>query len=190
MTVDADDNIVDFLPVPEDSQQWAQSRVSAGLKELKRCGLAAIAWETPHYAASALDYQVFAANFPLTIHRVLYFDNTGNVAGHLGRGNNKNVFDTSGRLAGQFFPYVIHRDAYGQKIAPENLRNIDPLPWHNYPARLPADLVRAARKNLVVRDGWASAFYHPYLGVPSLQSLVGGVKALGYKYVPLSAAVE
>jgi len=51
---------------------------------------------------------------------------------------------------------------------------------------LPADLIRAARKNRVIRDGWASAFFHPYLDLSYLQELVSGIRGLGYKYVPLT----
>ena len=169
VTYDAQTNLVDYMPVPEDSRPWVQNRLRAGLQEFKASGLTALAWETPHYAASALDYGIFAENFSLTIQRVLYFD-------------------SAGHPAGQFFPYVIQWDTYGQKILPENLGNIDPE-WDSSPPRFPADLIRAARKNRVVRDGWASAFFHPYLDLAYLQELVGGIKALGYTYVPLTDTV-
>ncbi len=170
VTYDAQTNLVDFMPLPEDSRQWAQGRIRAGLHQFEQARLTPVAWETPHYGASALDYLVFAETFPLTIQRALYFD----AAGH---------------VAGQFFPYVIERDVYGQKIMPENLGNVDPEQWSLYPPRLPQDLIRAARKNRVVRDGWASGFFHPYLDLTYLMEVVEGVKALGYTYVPLSDTV-
>jgi uncharacterized protein YdaL len=167
VTYDAQTNLVDYMPVAEDSRSWVQNRLRAGLHEFRQSGLTAVAWETPHYAASALDYSIFAETFSLTIQRALYFD-------------------TAGHAAGQFFPYVIQQDSYGQKIMPENLGNTDPEWWYIYPPRFPADLIRAARKNRVVRDGWASAFFHPYLDLAYLQELVGGIKTLGYTYVPLT----
>jgi uncharacterized protein YdaL len=170
VTYDAETNLVDYAPVPEDSRPWVLGRIRAGLREFEQARLTPVAWETPHYAASALDYGVFAESFPLTIQRVLYFDGAGHAAG-------------------QFFPYVIERDVYGQKIMPENLGNVDPEQWHQYPPRLPQDLIRAARKNLVVRDGWASAFFHPYLDLAYLREVIEGIKALGYSYVPLSDTV-
>jgi uncharacterized protein YdaL len=170
VTYDAQTNLVDYMPVPEDSRQWVLGRIRAGLREFQQARLTPVAWETPHYAASALDYVVFAENFPLTIQRVLYFD-------------------SAGRAAGQFFPYVIERDVYGQKIIPENLGNVDPEQWYHYPPRFPEDLVRAARKNRVVRDGWASGFFHPYLDLAYLRELVQGIKALGYTFVPVSDTV-
>jgi uncharacterized protein YdaL len=184
VTVDAQNAFVDYLPVPQDSKHWAKSRIHDALDQLKRTGLSAIAWETPHYAASPLDYEVFADRFPLTIQRVLYFDSAGHMAGR--NGKRRSMFDSGGHNAGQFFPYVIHRDLYGQKIVPENIGNIGLVPFGGSPMRLPSDLIRAAKKNLAVRDGWASGFFHPFLDLSYLQELVRGVKALGYDYVPLS----
>ena len=155
-----------YAPVPEDSASWALGRMNAAKAELAAVGMAAAGWEFPHYAASEIDSRVAATNFPLCMHRVLYFD----AAGH---------------IAGQFFPYVINRDIYGQKIIPENIGNIEPQPWFNYPVRLPADLIRAARKNLVVRDGWANGYFHPFFNLNYLRDTVRGIKALGYTYVTL-----
>jgi uncharacterized protein YdaL len=92
------------------------------------------------------------------------------------------------KLVGQFFPYAV-RDVYGTALVPENLGNIEPEPFNNHPARLPADLVAAAQANLVVRDGVASFFYHPYLGTGYLKQTVEGVQALGYTFVSASAVL-
>ena len=167
VTIDAQTNIVDYMPVPEDSVAWVQGRLNAALQEFQLAGLIPVAFEAPHYAASALDYTVFATNFLITFHRVLYFDGAGHIAG-------------------QFFPYTIERDVYGQKLLPENLGNVDPVGWYNYAPRFPADLLRAARKNRVLRDAWASAFFHPYLDLSYLQELISGIRALGYTFVPLA----
>src|ERR1043166_1190121 len=171
VVLDAQTNIVTYTPVPQDSTNWVQARLTAALQEFNAVGLTAVAWETPHYAASPLDYGVFASNFPLAHQRVLYADNTGH-------------------YAGQFFPYPIERDLYGQKLLPENLGNVDPYGSSQSAPRLPADLLRTARKNLVLRDGWAGAFFHPYLDLSFLRELVTGIKSLGYGYVPLTATVR
>ena len=184
VTVDEQNNVVDYMPVPEDSRHWVQNRIRDGLRQFRHCGLTPSAWQTPHYAASALDYAVFADYFPLTIQRVLYFDSGEGVL--RGDGSKHGMLDSASHSAGQFFPYPIQRDFYGQKIAPENLGNIELVAFGGSPTRLPADLIRVARKNLVVRDGWASAFFHPFLDLSYLQELIRGVKALGYTYVPLS----
>ena len=56
--------------------------------------------------------------------------------------------------------------------------------------RLPQDMIRIARKQLVVRDGWASGFFHPFLDVSLLQELVEGIQALDYEFVPLDRRVR
>jgi uncharacterized protein YdaL len=128
VTYDAETNLVDYMAVPEDSRHWVLGRIRAGLREFEQARLTPVAWETPHYAASALDYGVFAENFPLTIQRVLYFDSAGHVAG-------------------QFFPYVIERDVYGQRIMPENLGNVDPEMAPIPPAAAGGPYSRGAQKS-------------------------------------------
>ncbi len=86
------------------------------------------------------------------------------------------------RSEGQFFPYVV-RDVYGTKVLPENLGSIAPSTWHSYKARGPEDLVRAAQANLVVRDGFAAFYFHPFLDLDLLKQTIEGIEALGYKFV-------
>ncbi|MFM2294129.1 MAG: hypothetical protein RLZZ350_542, partial [Verrucomicrobiota bacterium] len=158
-----------YSPIPEDSAAYALDRINTAKGELASAGFSAVGWESPHYASSATDYQVFATNFPLVMHRVLYFDDLGHISG-------------------QMFPYVINKDIYGQRIVPENLGNIEPDPWQNYPARSAAVIVRSAKKNLVVRDGFASAYFHPFFDLTNLTAMVTGIKALGYTYVQVSGS--
>jgi uncharacterized protein YdaL len=183
-------NLIYSAPLPEDSWKWARDRVENGIRELKQSGLSAVAFETPHYTASATDYQVFANTYPLTIQRVIYFDG---VTDQSHEPKPKPGSSSNGQpqfFAGQFFPYVIFQDMYGQKVAPENLGNVDPYGWNGFGVRLPADIVRAAQKNRVVRDGFASAYFHPYLDISYLQQIVTGIKSLGYNYVPLSPGIQ
>jgi uncharacterized protein YdaL len=94
--------------------------------------------------------------------------------------------DDATRYVGQFFPYVVN-DVYGWRVIPENIGNYEPVPVNNNPPRLPADLVANATANLVVRDGVASFFYHPYYGTQVLQQIVDGVKGAGYTFVAPSS---
>ena len=100
-------------PVPEDSVGWVNDRIDRALAEVGAVGITPIGWETPHYVASALDYREFGKRFSLTSGRVLY-------TGSLGTD-----------FVGQFFPYVIERDIYGQKIMPENLGNVSLVPFYD-----------------------------------------------------------
>jgi len=158
-------------PVPEDSVSWVNGRIDQALAELTASGYSPVAWETPHYVASALDNTEFGKRFDLCSGRMLYFTASGS------------------HFAGQFFPYPIKTDIYGQRISPENLGNVEPFPFYDYPLRYPEDIVRAAQKNLVIRDGWASAYFHPWFDRTYLTDVVEGVQALGYAYVPAPTLV-
>jgi hypothetical protein len=88
-------------------------------------------------------------------------------------------------------PYTV-RDIYGSRVLADTLGGIEPEPLTVngtviYPARLPADLIADAQRNLVVRDGVASFFYHPTDDISYLQATITGLKNLGYTFVsPLS----
>ncbi|MDN3357717.1 polysaccharide deacetylase family protein [Actinomadura sp. DC4] len=170
--IDGGDNVVLDGPVPEDSALWATGRVVAGKAAFPLVGLPVPAlWTTPHYAASAVDYGVFKNNYTARYERSLYY--AGQLSGQ--------PIDSQ-RYVGQFFPYVVH-DVYGTTVLPEDLGNYGPEAYNNHPPRLPADIVRSAKLNLAVRDGFASFFYHPYYPVAPLQEIVEGIRDLGYTFV-------
>lgn len=162
--------ITTFQPIDEDSETWVNEHVTAALSLFKDAKLTASIWETPHYLASILDNRYFAKQFPATIGRVHYFD-PSNVMHH----------------AEQFYPYVIKRDQYGFKVIPENMGYVSPHNASEFPIRTVDDILLSAKKNLVVRDAWASMYYHPFLGLTYLQQLIPAIKALGYEFVTVSS---
>jgi uncharacterized protein YdaL len=160
-------------PLPsDDAVGWAESRIVAANREFLAAGIQPPRiFEFPHYAASDRGYRAAARRFYARWERSLYFEGVlrgGPVS-----------YD---RLEGQFFPYVV-RDVYGSKVLPENLGSITPKTWHTYKARQPKDLVRAARANLVVRDGFAAFYFHPFLDLDYLKRTVEGIQAAGYTFV-------
>lgn len=170
--VNAENFVILDGPVPGDSTRWASGVIRTGRRALRAAGLPVpTIFEFPHYAGSAADYAAVGARFAARYERSLYF-------GGLLTGG---AVDYS-RLVGQFFPYAV-TDVYGTRVIPENLGSYSPEPYNNHPPRLPADLVRAAEMNLVVRDGVASFFYHPYFGLDPLPEIVEGIRALGYVFV-------
>ncbi|GAA3932571.1 DUF2334 domain-containing protein [Actinoplanes auranticolor] len=170
--VDANNSVIYDGPVPGDSAAWAASRISASGLTFALAGLGVpTVFEFPHYAGSAVDYQAVNSALGKRYDRGLYFP--GVLTGR--------KFDYT-RQFGQFFPYTV-RDVYGSVVIPENIGNVEPEAFNNHPARLPADLLASAGRNLVVRDGVASFFYHPYLGTDHLKDLVTGIKAQGYTFV-------
>ena len=103
---------------------------------------------------------------------------------------------------GQFFPYELWGDAYGQRIIPENVGNVQPFLSEQVSAtRSVDDMLATMRRNSVLRDSWASMFLHALLlgtkpegglaqspgDTSELERLLAGAKALGYEFVDLAA---
>ena len=179
-------NIVTNSPVSEDSNAWVLERLNAGLAELASNGYTPVAWETPHYHASALTSKAVAQVFDTTYQRVMYFTSDK---------PNFNPGPNMDFAIGQIFPYVIKKDYYGQRILPESLGNIQyDLAIIDSTASVMnmwQDIVINAEYGGVVRDGFASFFFHPYLLEPAarvpgyidFQNMINGITNLGYTWV-------
>lgn len=174
--IDANNSVIYDGALAGDSSTFALGRVNSGLTAIKAAGFTApTIFEYPHYAGSPTDSKAIKTKFATAYHRGLYF--TG------GLGLNAQNLQHS---IGQFVPYKV-TDIYGWKLLPENLGNYEPEAYNNHPPRLPADLVNTAKKNLVIRDGVASFFFHPYYPLSELKAIVEGVKAAGYTFVAPNA---
>lgn len=197
--VSADDfefwDIVHNLPVvDETSENWAIDRLKAGRAEFRSVSSGVyepFAWETPHYHASPTSYRGFAKEFPNTYQRVVYYTSD----------DGTNLVQNGGNdiLFGQFFPYIIEKDYYGQRVLPENLGNIeydirtcDAASYINYTAD---DLLGNADAAKVVRDGFASFFFHPFwledfsscglpagTGLADFQKVMEGITQKGFTW--------
>ena len=179
-------DITSNSPVAEDSTAWTLDRLNAGLAELTSNGYKPVAWETPHYHASALASKAIAKVFGTTYQRVVYF--TADQP-NFNRVPNKDF------AMGQIFPYVINKDYYGQRVIPETLGNIqyetnamDSVSNSTYSWE---DIVTNAEYGKTVRDGFASFFFHPFLlepaartpGYRDFQKVIDGITDLGYTWV-------
>ena len=159
-------------PVPGDSVAWATSRIQSAADDFRGAGLTVpTIFEFPHYAASANSYAAVATMMSARWERGSYY--AGTLAG--------GPIDHT-RVVRQLFPFVV-RDVYGSTVLPENLGNIEPTSWHGLPVRAPADIIRAADRNLVVRDGVAGFFFHPFYPIEYMEQTVEGIRALGYEFV-------
>ncbi len=170
--IDVNNSVIFDGTVPEDTDAWAQGRITAAIALFRQVGLPAPSlWVTPHYAASDVDYRVFARTFAARYESSLYYPGTvsGGAVDHT-------------RWIGQFFPYVVH-DVYGTTVLPENLGDYEPVSLNNNPVRLPADIINAAKLNLAIRDGFASFFYDPSEGTSALKQTVSGIRTAGYTFV-------
>jgi len=144
-------------PIQGDSRALVEQRLRTGLEECFKNGIYPVTWETPHYMASELDYQVFARYFNSAYERVASVDRAE---------------------AGHFFPYT-SVDRFGRFIIPESLGFVS----EEKPE--PDLIVANAEHLLAVRDGVASFFYHPFMGLPYLEKIVNGIEGLGYHFISI-----
>ncbi|MGZ3690140.1 MAG: DUF2334 domain-containing protein [Pseudobdellovibrio sp.] len=212
-------------PIAEDSTTYVLNRLQDGFSSLKHFSIIPKLWVTPHYHASALDDIIFGKVFNWVIGRGLYndfkmrgmkdFDPAEPIRFSSGsptlEQNQKNFFadllvtDVPGFAQfNQLFPYEIYGNIYGQKVIPENLGNVQPELTDQVVATRNVDTILAdARRNLVLRDVWASVFYHPFLLNPALNSdnannpihsdlsrLVYGLKKMGYTFINLENYID
>ncbi|WP_417493299.1 DUF2334 domain-containing protein [Maricaulis sp.] len=146
-----------------------------------RLDLAFANWETaglprpwiftsPHYAASPSAYRSMGQRFPARLERVLYFG---------GEASGDPDVDPS-LFSEQFFPYPV-RDIRGDLILPETLGNWAPA--GSVHGRSMDAMLETARRNLVLRDSYASFFFHWYLDPARLTELTTALQAMGYEFV-------
>lgn len=209
-------NYPDSSPVAEDSPQYIVTRLNDGFNSLKKFNIYPNLWVPPHYRASALDSFIFGGVFKWNIGRSVYSDYT--ISGYQQPSNNVTFGSNDPNLQsnqnnyvsalyvkeksgftpfGQLYPYELYGDIYNQLLVPENLGNVQPELNDQVVATRSVDRILAdAKRNLVLRDVWASVFYHPFLLDPALnpenqgnpqvkdlERLVKGIKDLGYNFI-------
>lgn len=206
-------------PLAEDGVRWVLDRLNDGLQVWRSAGLAdPLFWLTPHYQASTLDYTIFGRVFPWNVGRVIYFNhrtrghkpvperdllitsNTDSAAREKYFSDLEIALELGSPWSGQIFPYEIYGDVHGQRLLPENLGNSQPFEGnHVLKSRTVDQMIADAKRNLVLRDTWASFFYHPFLLKPyedggrgvypgdatELRRLLRGIKSLGYNFIDL-----
>lgn len=178
-------------PVPEDSTAWALERVDRAIAELGQGRYKPFAFEAPHYQASPKAYAAIRQRFPVTWGRLVYYTSD---TPDLDPRNPDRDF-----AVGQFFPYVIRQDHYGNKVLPENLGNIqydlDIAAMGGGTPQLAADLLAHAANAKVVRDGFASFYFHPFWlspgfrrpGLQDFKAVIEGIEALGFTWTDPAA---
>ena len=185
-------------PLPGDSEAWALGHVNTAISLFEQAGLGKPPdWITPHYFASVPDYQAIDSQYSVRYDRETF--PSGLLTG--------NALDYTKTIS-QFFPYVVH-DVYGDTELPENLGDYEPTAQNGNPPRLAQDIINEAQDNLAVRQGFASFFYDSndnatdagnssaiascmgaalttaacQTSMANLETIVSGIKALGYTFV-------
>jgi uncharacterized protein YdaL len=144
-------------PIAGDSEEEIANKLNAGLAELFTNKLFPVAFETPHYAASPIDYRAMQRHFKLF---------------------NERTMPTPNLVSVQYFPYPVI-DEFGRYVVPENLGYI---PMEKPDPKL---LIENARYMRVVRDGVPSFYFHPFLDVKLLDQALQGITDLGYHFISL-----
>jgi uncharacterized protein YdaL len=149
-------------PIRNDTKDYVERKMRLGLEECWKNGIYPLLWETPHYTASQSDYQVFSEFFNTAMEQRLAIDNS----------------DYS-----QYFPYIIEKDLHGQRIIPEDLGYIPQSPDDAFEEAAVQNLLRGAKAELNVRDGFASAFIHPFIELKYITEYVDAIRDMGYTFM-------
>jgi uncharacterized protein YdaL len=149
-------------PVREETTEGIMRKLDQGIQEFMKNGIYPLVWETPHYAGSFRLYETIAKYFNTAMEQRLAIED----------------LDDS-----QFFPYMITKDLFGQRIIPENLGYVplDPNPAVGQAAV--KKIIAGAKAGLAVRDGFAACFFHAFVDPDLLVEIVDGIQALGYTYM-------
>lgn len=216
-------------PIAEDSSYYVLNRLQKGLSVLYHYNLKPVAWLTPHYHASALDYTIFGQVFRWNVGRVVYVVNKtcqhrllpqGLTFSKAGIGPlvqkermryfadlqvNVPNYHAHGIESSQFFPYTIYGDYYGQRLIPEDLGYVQHFSNSDILKKRTIDvIIRDAKNNVVIRDAWASLFFHPYLlsmrdaqgklftqrYIDEIKRIVREFRKAGYEFVDLKTWVK
>ena len=151
-------------PIKGETDEAIRRKIEMGIQEFMKNGLYPLIWETPHYTASFRLYRIIPEYFSAAMEQRLAIENV----------------DYS-----QYFPYIIYRDLFGQRIYPENLGYVPLLPDINESRTYVQNIIKGARANLSVRDGFAACFFHAFVDARLLEEIVDSVQALGYTYIDL-----
>ena len=213
-------NWITNTSISEDSISYVLEKMEDGFKSFKYFNIAPKVWVTPHYHGSALDQVLFGQMFDWVVGRGVYSDSkiTGlksadisksihfDINNSLNTQNRKDFFsglevitDPKFTQFGQLFSYEIYGDIYTNRLLPENLGNVQPYLSDQVKIIRNVDKILVnAKRNLVLRDVWASMFYHPFMldgalntenaditKPKDLERLVSGIKNLGYKFINL-----
>ena len=142
---------------PLAGETWEQhaEKVEDGIRILRDLGLDPVLWETPHYAASPLAYEVFDHYFSHAIEN---------------------------RSPVSWLPYSSGPDESGHVLIPETIGYVEPGASESSGRSVP-DMLDRARLLKIVRDPWAVGFFHPVeVPLDQLRRLVAGIRDLGYGF--------
>lgn len=156
-------NARDDTPIGGDEALFTRMSIDNGLKIFADTGIYPVAFELPHYATSSKGYQELSKHFSILSGQVQMSDESHTI--------------------GLDIPYSYNSVRAGMFVYPENLGYFDPSQVDT----LSRILVKAEQFT-VVRDCVAGVFFHSYLSPEGLDSIITGLKKLGYDFFDLRYA--
>ena len=156
-------------PIAGETEEEIARKIELGIDEFMKNGLYPLLWETPHYTGSFKTYKTVAKYFSTAVEQRLAIEDI---------------------YYGQYYPYIIYKDLFGQKIYPENLGYIQMNTNHQQNEEYVEGIIGKAKVIMNVRDGFASCFFHPFLDLSLLEDLVSGITDLGFSYIDVRDATN
>jgi hypothetical protein len=149
--------------MPVGGPEYAEQRVADGLIEIEFSELRPymVGWETPHYAASEEAYQVFEEYFELVYETPHWGFNL------------------------ELLPYPAEIE--GTLYVPTNLSYVSSNSQNDDVNRI---LEQARLLSGLSHGAVASFFYHPFLGVENVETIIGGLKEQGWLFKAVSHFLE
>ncbi|MCM3669759.1 polysaccharide deacetylase family protein [Mesobacillus maritimus] len=150
-----DEEYLEFLAKQKNFEvEYITNKVTKALEELVGHGLYPVAFEAPHYTMSQSGYEILSKHF-------------SGYVGQLQLGDRDwRVMAASPYLSA---PSFLH----GMYLYPETIGFVEP----DDPNAIDK-MMKAAEDMQIVRDGYISGFYHPYLGVERFEELINRMEKL------------
>jgi uncharacterized protein YdaL len=147
-------------PLGDDDVDVYSDVIVTSLEECLANGIYPLAWESPHYASSEAGYLATALHFTVAVEALQLSDRTY----------------TSTLEA----PYVIWNDRFGRTTIAGNCGYV----YGDYEETAKAT-IDAAERLKIVRDPTALVFFHPFLDMEHLETIVDGFERAGYAFADI-----
>ncbi|NEW04972.1 DUF2334 domain-containing protein [Paenibacillus sp. SYP-B3998] len=133
-------------------ETYVNSRIESGIRELTDLGLYPLGFEAPHYVMSQAGYEIVSHYFNYLLGQTQISDND---------------WEHMGVSPYQSAPTFLH----GMTLLPETIGFYD-----NTSLTPESDLDQKISEMLFIQDGMLGMFYHPYLGLDKLETLISHVE--------------
>jgi hypothetical protein len=147
-------------PLPDNDTEFFSDVIVSSLEECLANGIYPLAWESPHYASSEAGYLATAQHFTVAVEALQLSDRTC--------------------MSTLEAPYILWKDRFGRTVITGNCGYV----YGDYGETAEAT-VEAAERLKIVRDPTALVFFHPFLDVEYLETILDGFERAGYAFADI-----